>query len=98
LALRTTDGALIVSVGTVLSTMKSELLPETGALLPDRSLAVSLAMEMPMVPVPEMLLIVTVRTVPVPLSTVTVPMAVPVLTRVTLVAVSARLLLKLSSA
>ena len=60
---------LIVTVGAVLSTMKVVLGAEAGARLPARSLAVLEAMEIPKVPSPVMLLMVTVRVVPEPAST-----------------------------
>lgn len=78
-------------VGGVLSTVKVVAGPAAGAKFAALSLAVPAAMEMPSVPVPVILLIVTVRVVlPEPL-TLTVPLAVPVLFRVTLAAISVTL-------
>jgi hypothetical protein len=78
------DGALIETVTGVLSAENVVLAPEASAVLPARSDAVPAAMEIPIVPVPVMLEIVTVReAVPLP-ETAAVPSAVPVLLSVTL--------------
>ena len=85
-----------VIAGGVLSTVKVALGPAAGAMLPAVSDAVPAAMEMPIVPSPTVLVMVTVRVVPEP-ETKTVPLAVPVLFNVTFPAVSV-LALKLTSA
>src|SRR6266516_3124982 len=64
-------------VGAVLSTAKVALGPAAGAVLPARSVAVPVAMEMPRVPSPLMPERVTVRVLPLPV-TATVALAVPV--------------------
>jgi hypothetical protein len=69
----------VVNVGGVLSTLNVVLGPAAGAVLPAVSLAVPAAIEIPRVPSPEMLLIVTVRVVPLPGATAKAPLAVPVL-------------------
>jgi len=75
-------------VGAVLSTLNVLLGPAAGAVLPAVSDAVLAAIEIPSVPSPVILEIVTVRVVlPVPV-TATVPLAVPVLFSVTLPATS----------
>ncbi len=85
------DGPSIATVGGVLSTSKSALGPAAGAKLAALSLAVPAAIEIPSVPSPVMLLIVTVRVVlPEPL-TETEPLAVPVLFNVTFAAIRVRL-------
>ena len=77
------EGAPITTTGGVLSTLNVALGPQAGALPPPLPVAVPAAMDMPMVPSPVILLIVTVRVVlPEPV-TETVPLAVPVLFRVT---------------
>ena len=58
-----------------MSTMKGALAP-AAAVLPAKSLAVPAAMEMPSVPSPVMLEIVTVRVLPLP-ETLNVPVAEP---------------------
>ena len=73
-----TDGALSVTVGTVLSTVNVPLGPAAGATFPTVSTAVPAASEIPSVPLPVIPLIVTVRVAPDPV-TPTVPFAVPVL-------------------
>ena len=72
------DGALRVMAGAVLSTINVVLGPAAAALLPAVSVAVPAATEMPIVPSPVILLIVTVRVLPLP-EIATVPLAVPVL-------------------
>jgi hypothetical protein len=72
----------LVTVGVVLSTRKVVLGPAAAALLPAVSVAVPAAIEIPSVPSPVRLLIVTVRVTPDPV-TPTVPFAVPVLLSVT---------------
>ena len=81
------DAALVVTVGAMLSTENVVLGDEAAAVLPAWSLAVSAAMEMPNVPLPVMLEMVTARVLPVP-ATLTVPLAVPVVFSVTLAAVN----------
>ena len=76
------DGPLIPIVGPELSTAKVALGPEAGAVFPARSAAVPAAIEIPKVPSPVMLLMVTVRELPVPLMPM-LPLAVPVLFKVT---------------
>ena len=77
------DGAPMTMTGGVLSTLNVELGPHAGALPPPVPVAVPAAIDMPRVPSPVMLFIVTVRVVlPVPL-TLIAPFAVPVLFRVT---------------
>ena len=83
-------------VGAVLSTVNVVLALDAGAVLPAVSLAVPAAIEMPSVPSPEMLEIVTVRVVPVP-DTASVPVAVPVVFSV-MFPVASVLLLKFVSA
>ena len=74
----------MLTVGAVLSTVNVLLGPAAGARLPAVSDAVPDASEIPSVPSPVMLEMVTVRVVvPVP-ETATDPFAVPVLFRVTL--------------
>ena len=90
------EGALIVTVGAVLSTVNVALGPAAGALLPAVSVAVAAASEIPREPLPVMLEIVTVRVAPLPV-TATVPLALPVLFNVTLAATRV-LELKLASA
>ena len=63
--------------------MNVALGPGAGAVLPARSLAVPAAMEIPNVPMPVILLMVTVRVRPVPETSI-VPFAVPVLFKVML--------------
>ena len=75
--------APMLMVGAVLSTVKVVLGPDAGVVLPAGSLAVPAAMEMPNVPSPVILLMVTVRVRPVP-ETPIVPFAVPVLFKVML--------------
>jgi hypothetical protein len=76
------DGSSMVIVGPVLSTVKVVLGPAAGAGLPMLVVAVPEAIEMPSVPSPEMLEIVTVRVlVPEPLTAI-VPVAVPVVFKV----------------
>ena len=70
-------------VGAVLSTVKVVDADEAGAEFPARSVAVPPAIEIPNVPSPVMLEIVTVRVVPEP-DTPTVPVAVPVVFNVIL--------------
>src|SRR5262249_36064987 len=67
-----------VIAGGVLSTINVALGPAAGAVLPAASDAVPAAMEIPRVPSPVVLVMVTVREVPEP-ETKTVPLAVPVL-------------------
>ena len=82
--------------GAVLSTVKVPLGPPAAALLPATSFAVPAGIEIPSVPSPVMLEMVTVRVVPLP-ETATDPVAVPVLFNVILPA--ARVLaLKFASA
>src|SRR5947207_1175561 len=91
------DGALIVTLGGVLSTVKVALGPAAGALLPAVSVAVPAAIEIPMVPSPVILERVTVRVVVSTVDTATDALAVPVLFKVMLPAASV-LELKLASA
>jgi hypothetical protein len=70
------EGALIVTVGAVLSAVKLTLGPAAGARFATVSVAVPAAIEMLNVPSPVMLEIVTMRVAPVPL-TLAVPPAVP---------------------
>ena len=91
-----TDGLPMAIVGAVLSTVKVVEADEAGAEFPARSVAVPAAIEIPNVPSPEILEIVTVRVVPEP-DTPTVPLAVPVLFKVILPEASV-LELKLASA
>lgn len=70
------DGLLIEIVGAVLSTMKVGLVPDAGAILPARSLAVPAAMDIASVPSPVMEEMVTVRVEPDPVTEI-VPLAVP---------------------
>ena len=93
-----TDGAPMLIVGLVLSTMHVALLLDPGDRFPDRSLALPAAMEIARVPVPATELMVTVRVVPVPVDTATLPVAVPVLISVTFDAVNSVLSEKLLSA
>ncbi len=67
----------------MLSTVKVVLGPAAGAQLPARSEAVPAAIEIPRVPLPVMLLMVTVRVRPEP-ETLTEPLAFPVVFSVTL--------------
>jgi len=76
------DGAPMLIVGTVLSTVIAALTPEAGARLPSRSTAVPAAREIFRVPLPLMELSVTVRMLPELPSTETMPSAVPVLVSV----------------
>ena len=81
------DGALIVTVGGVLSTVKVLLGPAAGALFPAVSVAVPAAIEIPSEPSPVMPERVTVRVVPLPVTAIdAVP--VPVVFKVMLPAVS----------
>jgi len=91
-----TTAWLIVTVGEVLSARKVPLGPAAGAKFPARSDAVPAAMDIPKVPLPAILLIVTVRVRPVP-ETLTSPAAVPVAFRV-MFAATRVLALKLASA
>ena len=91
------DGALMVTVGWVLSAVNVALGPAAGALLPAVSVAVPATMEIPMVPSPVMLERVTVRVVVSTVVTATDALAVPVLFKVMLPAASV-LELKLASA
>ena len=93
---RAAEGAAMEIVGAVLSTVKVVLGPAAGARLPARSEAVPAAIEIPRLPLPVMLLMVTVRVRPVPLTAI-VPLAVPVLFSVMLPAARV-LVLKLASA
>ena len=78
------EGALILAVGAVLSTVKVVLGPTARAVLPAVSVAVPAAIEIPSVPSPVMVSMVTVRvSVPLP-ETESVPFAVPVLFNVIL--------------
>ena len=77
------DGALMPTVGAVLSTVKVALAEDAGAEFPAVSVAVPAAMVMPRVPLPLMPEMLTVRVFPVPV-TPRVPVAVPVGFRVML--------------
>ena len=90
------EGALIVTVGGVLSTVKVALGPAAGALFPARSVAVPAAIEIPSVPSPVMLERVTVRVVPLPVTAIDA-VAVPLAFKAMLPAVNV-LELKLASA
>ena len=90
------EGEPIATVGAMVSTVNAALADEAGARLPALSLAVPPAIEIPRVPFPAMLEIVTVWLVPLP-ATFTTPSAVPVLVNVTWLDVNA-LVLKLASA
>src|SRR5260370_484968 len=79
------DGALIVSVGLVLSAVNVVLGPAASVRLPARSQPEPGSMEMPRVPSPVMLLMVTVRVAPLLLSKLSVPSAVPVAFKCTFV-------------
>ena len=70
-------------VGAVLSTVKVVLAAEAKAVLPTVSVAVPAAMDIPRLPSPVMLEIVTVLVVPVPLTAIA-PSASPVLFKVIL--------------
>src|SRR5206468_1479411 len=78
------EGAPIVAVGLVLSTVKVGLGPTASATLPARSLPEPASMAMPSVPSPVMPLMVMVRVAPVLLSKLSVPFALPVVLRCTL--------------
>src|SRR5947209_5314926 len=75
-----------VTVGPLLSTMKVVLGPAASDWLPARSNPEPASMEIPSVPSPVMLLMVTVRMAPVLLSKLRVPVALPVALRCTLAA------------
>ena len=90
-----TEGLPILIVGAVLSTVKVEDGPAAGAVFPARSLAVPDAIEIPKVPSPLILEMVTVRVVPEPV-TPKVPVAVPVVFKV-IFPVASVLELKLAS-
>src|SRR5256885_12845946 len=62
------EGAEIVMVGVLLSTVKAPLGPAAGALFPAVSVAVPAATLMPSVPLPEMPERGTVRVVPLPVT------------------------------
>src|SRR3954452_3125020 len=88
--------ASTVAVGAVLSTAKVALGPAAGAVLPARSVAVAVAMEMPRVPSPVMPEGVTVGVLPLRVTATVVALAVPVVFSVMLAADSV-LALKLVS-
>ena len=75
------EGGPIVTVGDVVSTTNVSLGPAAKVRLPAKSDAVPAASEIPNVPLPLTLLMVTVRVSPVP-EIPTVPVAVPVAFRV----------------
>src|SRR5215470_18855676 len=81
------EGEPMEMLGGVLSTVKVALGPAARAVLPTVSEAVPATMEMPIVPSPVVLVMVTVRVVPEP-EIRTVPLAVPVLFNVTSAGVS----------
>ena len=82
------EGALIVMAGALLSTLNVVLGPPAAEAIPDELTTTPAATEMPSVPFPVILEMVTVRVLPLP-ETATFPEAVPVLFNVTLLAVNA---------
>lgn len=91
------DGAPILIVGAILSTLNVVDAPGAGAVLPARSLAVPAAIDMPRLPLPVIPDIVTVRVKPEPVTFTMLAVAEPVVFKVTLPFANV-LLLKLASA